>query len=189
MAIDGHGRREPLPLLSRAYISAPRAPLHPPSHTPKLPRLPLPSHALATAWSASRRAIAAARASSLSVTPPSSHSSLLRIGGLHVHLFKSAGSLAPPTELASAVFEFRPPASIVAAALSLPLKLPHVVRKPFPIPSSFLLSHACHRRSSAADHPPPLAPCLGRRLNLPCKHPISFAIPLAMRRHFLNAKS
>jgi hypothetical protein len=29
MAIDGHGRQEPLPLPSRAYISTPRAPPHP----------------------------------------------------------------------------------------------------------------------------------------------------------------
>jgi hypothetical protein len=70
MAIDGHGRREPLPLLSRAYIR-PQGTSAPPSHTPKLPCLRFPWHALATAWSIGRHAIAAARASSPSVTPPS----------------------------------------------------------------------------------------------------------------------
>jgi hypothetical protein len=47
MAIDGHGHREPLPLHSRAYVSAAWAPLHPlrtpPSfHASPCPRTPLP---------------------------------------------------------------------------------------------------------------------------------------------------
>jgi hypothetical protein len=40
MAIDGHAHREPPPLPSRAYLSAPRASPHPPSLTLELPCLP-----------------------------------------------------------------------------------------------------------------------------------------------------
>jgi hypothetical protein len=116
---------KPPPLPSRAYISVPRAPPHHPSPTSKLPRLPVPSPPLPPSWSAGRRAIAAARAPSSSVKLPNlSPSLLLRIGSLHVYLFESVGSLAPPTELSAADLDFRPPApiSIVAAfpaALSL----------------------------------------------------------------------
>jgi hypothetical protein len=70
MANHGHGRREPLPLTSRAYISTPRTPAAPPSRILELPRLPRPRTHLATDWSTDRRDIAAARAPSLSVKPP-----------------------------------------------------------------------------------------------------------------------
>jgi hypothetical protein len=119
MAIDGHGRQEPLPLPSRAYINAPMASPHRPSHTPKLLRLPLPSHARVIDWSAGHRAIAAARATLPSVKLPNPPSSLLvHIGGSLVLLFESAGPLAPPTEPAAAVFEIRPLVSIFAITAS-----------------------------------------------------------------------
>jgi hypothetical protein len=63
MAIDGHGRREQLPLPSRAYISTSTAPAAPSFANTQAPALPRPCTCTATDRSSCRRAIAAARAS------------------------------------------------------------------------------------------------------------------------------
>jgi hypothetical protein len=96
-----------------------------------------------------------------------------------VHQFNFAGSLAAPTEPAAAVLELRPPASnfvvaISRAALS-PAEASTCGEKTIPASPSFFPSYAPRRRSPAAGCPPPLAPRLSRRLNLPCKHMLEFA--------------
>jgi hypothetical protein len=76
-----------------------------------------------------------------------------------VRLFKSAGSLAPPTEPAAAVFEFRPPTSIfVVAAFPAALSSAEAStcgEKAIPASPLFFPSHTHRRRSPAAGRPPP----------------------------------
>jgi hypothetical protein len=185
MAIDGHGRQEALPLLSRAYINAPRAPPHP-LRTPQASTPPLALARRVTDWSSGRRAIAAARAPSLSVELSNLPSSLpLRIGGLPVLPFKFAGSLTPPMS------RRRCRLRILAASVDLrhrclprsslsPAEASTCGEKAFPHP--LFVPPEPHAQPLLAGRPPPWAPRLGRRLNRPCKHPFSFAVVLATHR-------